>query len=360
MQRQAKKKHGRPCRAAARRCGEGSSASGAAKPSRGARLGLGVALAVGALAALGACGGASKERGVVRVGHESIAGATVRHWANVLARGGTFSGFRSQARGTARQKALALLISSSWLVGEAARQGLAVSDGAVDRALKEREQADGEAEFEEGLAASGQTKDDVKLELRAELATAAIRHELAGRAASVTDAEVQSFYAANRGLFRTPQERDVDLIENLPSRSAATALVARIGGGARFAKRAYHEALSRTTGELSGTREKRGLINSIYAAQVGAVSQPMPLNHGWTVFVVRTITPARFKALAQVRAEIVSRLTARRRRELVASFERGYRVRWTARTSCRTGYVVQGCMQYAGATVPEQDQFAAE
>jgi hypothetical protein len=160
-------------------------------------------------------------------------------------------------------------------------------------------------------------------------------------------------------MFVVPVMRDVDLIEVLPSRAAAAALVRRIGGGPRFARRAFHEEIARAFGAGSTSHEKLAVIRAIFAARPGTVSRPMRLDGHWTVFVVRKIRPARLKPLAEVRGEILKRLIARRRDRITAQFNRQFKARWSARTSCRTGYVVQGCAQYSGPIAPEENQFAS-
>lgn len=317
-----------------------------------------VVVAVLLVAGLAACGADTQGPVVVRVSAARIGKTTVDHWARVIQRGGTLEGLRGEQHGTARQRSLALLISSEWLRGEAERQGLAVSDHAVDLGLAERREANGGSEFEESLHATGKTVADVKLEIGAELAGKAIARRLARRATEITQREIADFYSRNRHLFVVPGEREVELIENLSSPSAATALVNRIGTGRRFSKMALREALKRNTGAASSTPDIEVVTDAIFAAPRGVVSQPMRLNHAWTVFVVRKVTPATLKPLANVRGEIIQRLTTRRRQEITAKFEQEYRVRWTARTSCRPGYVVQGCAQYTGPMVTEEDQFS--
>jgi foldase protein PrsA len=318
------------------------------KCARGTRA-AGHAVAAGLLlAGFGGCGGSAQGPTVVRVGNAAIGSSTVAHWTRVISRGGLLGGLGGEPHGTPKQQALAFLISSDWLDGEAAKEGLAVSADAVDRVLTEHMKADGTAEFTENLHVAGKTIADVKLEIKAELAAAAIHRRLAAHTVQVSQREVVGYYESNRRQFRTPEERNVDLIEDLPSRSAAAALAERVGSGARFAKMALHERLNQAGERAAGVPEKDRVMRAIFSARPGKASRPMELNQAWIVFVVRSITPASYKSLANVQAAIAKQLDAQQRQRLVAEFEKGYRARWTARTSCRPGYVVQGCAQYAG------------
>jgi hypothetical protein len=309
--------------------------------------------------AISACGSAAQGPTVVAVGQTAIGKTTVDHLADVLVRGGTFDGAPEGASGTPRQRTLAFLISAAWLREEAAREGLTVSGHSVAHALAERKEANGGAEFDESLHATGETVADVELEIEAELASKAIGQRLDQRAAEITPPEIVAFYKRNSRLFRDPEERVVELVENLPSKAAATALLMRIGTGRRFATMAYHEILKRTAGFESGSPDKEQVVHAIFAARLGVASEPMRLNGAWTVFVVRKVTPARLKPLASVQQKVKGRLTAIRRRKILAIFDREYTKRWTALTSCRPAYVVQGCKQYHGPVAPSGDSFSS-
>ncbi len=303
------------------------------------------------------CGNSANGPAVVRVGPDAIGERTVTHWAHVIERGGMLGESSGGERGAPRERALDFLISSTWLAGEAERLGLAVPSQAVDRGALERSAASGD-EFDERLHSTGQTAADVKQEVRAELTLAAIRGSLAKRAAQVTDDEVAAFYQSNRRMFIESESRDVDLIETLPSRAAALALVRRVGGGSRFAKKAFHEKPSRASIAKWKQLDKKAVLRAIFATRPGVVSRPMRLGESWIVFVVRRIIPASLEPLAKARGKIVQILTARRHAQITAQFDREYKAHWTARTSCRPGYVVQGCAQYNGPIAREENPFA--
>jgi hypothetical protein len=308
------------------------------------------------LAGLTACGaGVSNKTTVVKVGNLAISKATVEHWTRVIKRGGAFSGFRgAPPHGTPMQRAITLLVTSNWLIDEAARQGVAAPAATVEQALAEREQG---PEVQRHLRATGESVADVELEIKAELAGEAIRAKLASRAAHFTQHELVDFYQANPQRFSGLEVRVTDLIENQPSAAAATALARRVGTGSAFTKLAYHEHVSRTPGYLR-TPEKVKVVNAIFAAPTGVVSSPMRLNGHWTVFIVRKVLPPVVKPLASVRSEAATQLNVTRQHDVAARFDSEYKRRWSAETSCRSGYVAAGCPQYAGRLESYEDPFS--
>jgi hypothetical protein len=343
---------------------EGWSGASRARPCISRRVGRASRLACGAAAALvlcltglTACGGVPGDAVVVRVGEQAITKTTVDHWIGVIERGGAFRGFRgAPPRGTPKQRALALLITSSWLTDEAARQGVAVTESVVDEALLGSERED--TKFYERLHATGQTLADVKLEIRAELAAEAIREELARRAARIAPREVAMFYRSNQRLFRSPEERIVDVIEDQPSSSAVSALVSRLGTGPRFTKAAYHKVISRAP-DGERTPEQARVAAAIFAARPGIVSPPMMLDERWAAFVVRKVLPGNLRSLANVHAEVLQALYVHRQRVIAAAFDREYRRRGVTETRCRSGYVGAGCPQAIGSLGAYEDPFSS-
>lgn len=273
-------------------------------------------------------------------------------------RGGLITGPYADTKGTAKQRALAFLISSQWLRGEAAAQKVTPTDEAVNQALTDRREANGAGEFEQTLHASAQTLADVKLEIETELAAAQIRRKLISQTPPVTEREVLTYYRNDHRFYRKPEARAVDLIENLPSRAAATALVKHIGTGPDFAKKALHEELVRNTKAPFADIET--VTRAIFTAHPGVVSPPMSLNGRWTVFVVRKITPASPEPLANVRPKIIARLASHHRNHILGAFTHVYRARWTAKTNCRPGYIIQACARYEGPLRAQPDLLARE
>jgi hypothetical protein len=322
---------------------------------------LGVCAAVMAFGAAtgGIVGCGDSEAGsvtVARIGNDAISRSTLDHWIGVIKHSAAFVDLRGAPRGTPKEQALALLISSHWLISEAARQGVAVSAGALKDGLSERKRE--VADFPRYLRETGQTLAGIKFEVTAELAAEALRQKLARRAGRVTPHELVRFYRHNPQLFTT-ERRITELIEGLNSVAEATALVRRVGSGTGFAKVAFHEGVTHSAA-LMRTGEKAQLVNAIFTTPPGVVSRPLLVTKSWALFLVRRVIPGRVEPYADVREDVILRLRESRERLLAREFDRSYKAYWEARTSCSAGYVGPGCPQFGKPLGVYEDPFSTK
>jgi hypothetical protein len=324
-----------------------------------ARVAAATAVVLSIVGLVGCGGGGASGPVAARIGDLSIRSAVVEHWAQTLKRGGGSS--LGWAHGDPRKQALDFLISSHWIIGEAKALDLAPSDGDIERRLADREEAvpNGRSEFKHELALTGQTVADVKLEVEAELASELIRESLLKRASAVTPAAVVSYYMHNREHFRIPEGRLTDLIERIPSQSAADSLRHRLGPGSQFAQKALHELVKRPKDFEVGIRENGALLRAIFSAPVGVIAPPVKFNDRWVLFVVRHVMSGYISPLHLERMVVVKIVKNKQRQAALDGFLKSYSARWTRKTSCRPGFVVQKCARYRGAKEREENPLSA-
>ncbi len=317
-------------------------------------------LALLLLPALPGCGSDSSSPVVVRVGTVAIEKATVGHWARAIRLGSTIEGALGRSSSTPRQKVLEFLISSNWAIGAAAERGLGVSEGAVARGLGERIAAapHGRGEFEEEISATGQTLADVKFEVKAALAAAALRESLSRSVAPVSEAQTADYYRRHLQSFRIPDRRVVDLIEYIHGYAHAIALGKQLGPGARFAKRAMRELVPRQTPYEDAHRANGRMVEAIFATPPEHVGGPVAFHGRWVLLVVRKLVPPSVKRFVEVKAELSEHISEARHSKAAAYFLAAYRREWIAKTSCETSFVVQGCSEYRGPLAPEGNPLA--
>jgi foldase protein PrsA len=256
---------------------------------------------------------------------------------------------RQQYQALATQ-ALTFLISSQWLVGEAARQGAPVTGREVAARLAEKKKSFASAaEFQESLKAIAHTPGDLELEIRSELAEDKIRKRLIAQEPKITPSEVAAYYHRHIANYHIPERRYFDIGENFSSAAEARSKRKAVGAG----EESIHESLPRKPfTDYNG--EKRIIYEAIFKAKPHVVSAPIRLNDLYFLIDVTRITRPYVQSLAQVRRAIDEKLTSVRRRRTLATFIAAWRRRWTARTDCNAAYVVPKCRQYKGPEAPEE------
>jgi hypothetical protein len=330
---------------------------------------------------LAACGGDSHRPGngappavVARVGNVAIPNATLAHWMTAMApqhvlpnppdykacvahdQAREAQSTTAQAREACakeyqevRQQALGFLISSRWLIGEAAAEGVPVTRQDVERRLTEKKRAfpNSEAEFSESLKAIDHTLADAELEVEAELAAEKIRRKLIAGEPKVTKSQVAAYYASHVQGYHVPEIRYFGIFENLTSPGQARQLMRDIAAGRGSVRTPLREKLPRKPfSDYNG--EKRTIVEAIFKAPSHLLTGPIRLNELYFVIEVTRIAHPYVQPLAQVRATIAKRLTDERRRRTLAAFVAAWRSRWLAQTDCQPGFVVQKCRQYNG------------
>jgi foldase protein PrsA len=217
---------------------------------------------------------------------------------------------------TLEQQALDLLIASRWLVDEAASLGLSVS----------RQQP-------RQLVPEGR------------VAASAIRRWLIASEPPVTKSQIVRLYREHIDRSRVPERRDFHIVEGLPSAAAGRALMAQIASGRRKIE-GIEESKVRPRQVEPGPRHL--VLVEIFMARPHVLTGPIRMFSRYAVFEITKLHPAFVRPLREVGGSIRQELTRARRRATLAHFIREWRRRWTARTDCAVGYVVQKCRQYRG------------
>jgi len=353
-----------------------------------------------ALALISGCGGIPGNA-VVTVDGKPITKDTVAHWMGIaaLASGGTqgskpvipdpphFSACIAHLQATApkpakgqpaptaaqfksqceqqykslQQEVLGFLISSSWVLGEAGSLGVKVSDKEVKKRFEQirNQQFPKAGEFEKFLASSGQSVSDLLLRVKLNLMSSKIQQKIAKQKAKVTHAQIEKYYHENPQRYGVPEKRDLELILS-KTEAAAKKAKAEVESGKSFASVAKASSVDPTSkangGQLPGVvkgQVEKSLDQAIFAAKKGVLSGPVKSPFGYYVFRVKNTTPGTQQSLKQAEQTIKAQLTATQQQSALTNFVKHFKTKWTAKTECRSGYVVMDCKQYkAPKTTP--------
>jgi foldase protein PrsA len=346
--------------------------------------------------ALTACGGGVPSNAVVQVGSNPITKTTFEHWLSVAAASSATTAAKTAkpvvpdppnyteciahleataakpAKGQAKpttaelkseceqqytslkQEVLGFLISSEWVIGEAGSLGVKVSDAEVKKEFEKikNEQFPKAAEFEKFLATSGQTVSDLLLRVKLNMLSSKIQQKIAKGKGTPSKAEIEKYYKENQSRFGTPEKRNVSIILT-KTEAQANAAKKEIESGKSFASVAKSKSIDPTSkaagGELKGVvkgQEEAALNTAIFSAPLNKLSGPVKTPFGYYIYEVKSSTPGTQQTLAQSEASIKQQLTATQQQAALSKFVKEFKKTWTAKTDCRTEYVVMDCKQY--------------
>ncbi len=304
-----------------------------------------------AVVGLSACGGGGSGDVVARVAGYPITKAALAHWMSV----------RFAGNDRTKPGVLGFLISSQWTIGEAAELGVKVTDGEAQKQLERfkyvqlyrlgYERFPKEAELQRLLASRGETFSDqlwlMKLNM---LATRIEQKHFSEIRRQITHAQIAGYYGENRQRFFLPEGRDVEVIMTY-NEAVAKKAKREVQSGKSFLSVVKRVSVyPDDPGGLPRWPKEKAFHKHVFAAKPHVLTGPVNQALDYYVFEVTKITPAGRRTLAQSEASIGQRLAVRRQQQVSTKLLEASEQKWTARTSCRPGYVVLKCRQYMGTT----------
>ena len=266
-----------------------------------------------------------------------------------------------------REAALADLILASWVLGEAEEQGIEVSERAVDEEFERvREEIGSEQAFQRFLDRSRFTAEEARERVELQLISDRIQESvLPGSTATtqpqpeelaaelgITDEQVATFYDENPIQFEEPETRDVRavLTETQEEADEALARLERDDSARSWEEVAKElstdEATKRTGGLRPGLIEGQSdpvLDEQAFAAPEGELVGPFEAEAGFYVLEVERVSPPETTSLEDARPQILQTLNSARQQELAQSFQQDFADKWTSRTFCADGFLIDRC-----------------
>ena len=263
-----------------------------------------------------------------------------------------------QKQDSVRESALEALISSRWLVGEAAEQGVGVSESEASRQVAKyvAVQFKSQAEYLRYLKNEHLTPAQKIFEIRASMSSERLKGLIARKAKKrLTEAAIARYYRTHKATFEAPEKRDVRVVRTW-THSAIAGAMAEVRHGKSIAEVAKRVSIDRPSNEHGGLiagvvrgQEEPGLDQAIFKAKPHTLTGPLHLRKRYYAFEVDKITPASIKPYKQIEDEVREALSKALLEEESARFDAAFQKRWIARTSCAPGYVIVRCRQWRGS-----------
>jgi foldase protein PrsA len=260
------------------------------------------------------------------------------------------------------EPALSSLIRSQWLLGEGSEKALKLNQGELQKELAQYSQG----ALKTQLAASGLTLADVRQNILTQQITDRLFAQVKARTPRVDAAYIARYYAAHKQSLAVPEERDLHIIRTA-SDGAAQKVLEEIKAGKSFAEVRKRISLPQPVRTSEGTFigltpklfTETVLAHAIFRARPHVLSGPVKISLGYYVFEVLRIRPPHVQSLGEARASLQKELPEEVHHRVLAATIAAFRKKWTARTDCKAGFVVEGCRQYRmTASSPVLDRYS--
>lgn len=257
---------------------------------------------------------------------------------------------------TLKDTAMANLITSRWIAGEAADRGITASDTDIQNWIKQN--IGGPAAFQKQAKAAGFTPAAAREQARFIVLGQELQKEvLPAKAPTVSEELVRDFYEANKSQFTQPETRDVREIVNKDKSQVeqAKAILEKDDSDSSWKKVAAKYSTDKATKTNGGLRQgvakgqsEPALDQQIFASSTtpGQLVGPFQGQAGWYLIEVEKVTPESVTPLDKLESQIRQQLGQGEQQQIAAAAQKSITDKWTVRTFCASGYVVQQCANY--------------
>ena len=224
-----------------------------------------------------------------------------------------------------RQTVLQARMDRLLFVQEAKKRDLDVQPSDVEERLRRMRADWPPQEFEALLAQRHQTLEELRAEIRAQLAQERLFHELVYPRVAVTEEEIRAELEAHPELVQEPEQVHAAQIV-VKELDQAKEIRAKLREGAKFADLARQRSLSadaKDGGDLGWF--PRGVMppqfdEVAFSLGPGQISDVVTTDYGFHLFKVLERRPARKKDLAAVRAEVERKLLRAKQEQAQSDF----------------------------------------
>jgi foldase protein PrsA len=326
-------------------------------------------LALIAVLALAACGGGDTSSADVPEGAVAVVGdktVTKEEFDKLIEQQKKSAETQKQdfpEPGTAEYEALkatvvkGLVEQKEWeLEGE--EMGIKVTDQEIETELDKVKQQyfqGDEQKYSAELAKQGLTDEDVRNELRTRILTNKI-YEAVTKKVTVSDADIQAYYAKNPTQYQQPASREVRhiLVKN---EALAQKLHDQIQGGADFAKLAQKYTQDQASKADGGKftafkgRTVEPFDEFVFSAKTGELSEPIKTEFGWHIIeVLSAVKPATTTPLDEVKDTIKTTVLQTKQNAAVKAWIAALPAKYADEVAYAPGYAPASPTDTSGGT----------
>jgi parvulin-like peptidyl-prolyl isomerase len=318
---------------------------------------------------LGAPSVPSGDIAVVSSAPEGLGNISEDEYKASLARHETQAGLKKAPKAGSKKAeelhkaAIEELISKVWIFGEGEELGIKVTPKEVETQLAKvkKESFKTEKAFQEFLKEQNLNEEEVNELIELQIIQTKIQEKVPKEAPAVTEAEIEEYYEAEKATQYTKKpSRDVRVVVNENKKEVEAAQKALEADNSEAGWKKVTKKYSPTTEANAGLQKEiseefltEPLKKDIFTAEVGELVGPVKQEKTYLLLEVVKSHKQTVQPLAEVKTTISTKLTQEKEQKYFTEWvTNDYQTKWSARTTCASGFVIENCGNYKSSGHP--------
>jgi parvulin-like peptidyl-prolyl isomerase len=264
-----------------------------------------------------------------------------------------------------KEKALEELLDQIWIKGEAEELGVKITNKQVEEELAQikKQSFPTKGAYQKFLKESKFTEEDVNDRVELQVLSNAIQEQVKTEAPAPSSSEIKSYYEAEKAAqFTEKESRDIRIVVNKDKAKvdAAKKMLEADHSPAGWKKATTKYSSDPTSKAKGGLTEgvteeflQEPLKKAIFSAATGELIGPEKYETNYILLEVVKLNAAKVKKLPEVKAQIEETLKSEKQEAYFSEFITDYQSKWTSRTYCADGHLIERCANFTGSGHPK-------
>jgi foldase protein PrsA len=258
--------------------------------------------------------------------------------------------------------AIGELLNTTWIFGEAEELGIKVTKKEVETELAKvkKESFKTEKAFQEFLKQDHYTVEDVNERIELQILSTKIQEKITKEAPPVSEAELKAYYEAEKATQYTKKPtRDVRVIVNENKKEVEAAQKALEADNSEASWKKVTKKYSPTTASQGGLQKEiseefltEPLKKDIFSAATGELVGPVKQEKNYLLLEVVKLHPEKVQPFSEVKTTISTTLGQENEQKYFSEWVTGFQSKWSSRTQCASGFLIEQCGNYKGTGHP--------
>src|SRR4029077_12524967 len=250
-----------------------------------------------------------------------------------------------------------------WIFGEAEELGIKVTQKEVETELEKvkKESFKTEKAFQEFLKEQNLTEEEVNELIELRIVQPKIQEKITKEGPPATEAEAEEKYEAEKATAYTKKPtRDVRVAVNENKKEIEAAQKALEADNSKASWEKVTKKYSPTTEANAGLQKEiseeflqEPLKKDIFGAKPGELVGPVKQEKNYLLLEVVKEHPETVQPFSEVKTTITTTLTQEKQSKYFTEWvSNDFQPKWTSRTHCAGGFVIENCANYKGSGRP--------